>query len=78
MTFTDLLVEGEGHKTIGFQTLPISTHIPSLKALVKIFFKLSRRKGNLCGGGGGGVTLLNPKYPRLSSGDTIISKKNQL
>ena len=21
--------------------------------------------------GGGGVTVLNPKYPRLSSGDTI-------
>ena len=53
--------------------LPIYTHIPNLKVLTKIFFKLSRPKGNLCGGGGGGgVTVLNPKYPRLSSGDTII------
>ena len=75
MTFTDQLFEGEGHKTIGFQPLPISTHIPSLKALGQIFFELSRTKGNPCGGGGGGgggVTLLKPKYPRLSSGDTII------
>ena len=48
-------------------TLPIYTHIPNLKVLTKIFFKLSRPKGNLCGG----VTILNPKYPRLSSGDTI-------
>ena len=48
--------------------LPIYTHIPNLKVLTKIFFKLSRPKGNLCGG----VTVLNPKYPRLSSGDTNI------
>ena len=52
-------------------TLPIYTHIPNLKVLTKIFFKLSRPKGNLCGGDGGGVTVLNPKYPRLSSGDTM-------
>ena len=39
-----------------------------LKVLTKIFFKLSRPKGNLCGG----MTVLNPKYPRLSSGDTMI------
>ena len=51
--------------------LPIYTHIPNLKVLTKIFFKLSRPKGNLCGRGG--VTVLNPKYPRLLSGDTIIS-----
>ena len=57
-----------GHKTIAFVALPIYTHIPNLKVLTKIFFKLSRPKGNLCGGG---VTILNPKYPRLSSGDTI-------
>ena len=37
MTFTDLIVEEEGHETIGFQLLPISTHIPSLKALGQIF-----------------------------------------
>ena len=49
--------------------LPIYTHIPNLKVLTKIFFKLSHPKGNLCGGGG--VTVLNPKYPRLSSGVTI-------
>ena len=48
--------------TIGFMALPIYTHIPNLKGLTKIFFKLSRRKGNLCGGGSG-VTVLNPKYP---------------
>ena len=40
----------------------------NLKVLTKIFFKLSCPKGNLCGGS---VTVLNPKYPRLSSGDTI-------
>ena len=51
-------------------TLPIYTHIPNLKGLTKIFFKLSRPKGNLFGGGG--VTVLNHKYPRLLSGDTII------
>ena len=49
--------------------LPIYTHVPNLKGLTKIFFKLLRPKGNLCGGG---VTILNPKYPRLLSGDTII------
>ena len=43
------------------------THIPNLKGLTKNFFKLLRPKGNLCGGG---VTVLNPKYPRLLSGDT--------
>ena len=34
-------------------------------------FKLSRPKGNLCGGG---MTVLNPKYPQLSSGDAINGK----
>ena len=48
--------------------LPICTQIPNLKGVTKIiFFKLSRPKGNLCGS----VTLLNPKYPHLSSGDTM-------
>ena len=56
--------------------LPIYTHIPNLKGLTKIFLKLSRPKGNLCGGGGG-VTVLNPKYPRLSSGDTMKKYKDQ-
>ena len=65
-------MEGQGHKTIAFVALPIYTHIPNLKVLTKIFFKLSRPKGNLCGSGG--VTVLNPKYPRLSSGDTITSE----
>ena len=65
---SDLEIKGQGHKTIAFVALPIYTHIPNLKVLTKIFFKLSRPKGNLCGG----VTVLNPKYPRLSSGDTII------
>ena len=69
MATSDLEIEGQGHKTIAFVVLPIYTHIPNLKVLTKIFFKLSRPKGNLCGGGG--VTVLNPKYPRLSSGDTI-------
>ena len=71
MDTSDLEIEGQGHKTIAFVALPISTHIPNLKVLTKLFFKLSRPKGNLCGGGGGGVTVLNPKYPRLSSGDTM-------
>ena len=70
MATSDLEIEGQGHKTIAFVALPIYTHIPNLKVLTKIFFKLSRPKGNLCGGGG--VTVLNPKYPRLSSGDTIM------
>ena len=68
VTTSDLEIEGQGHKTIAFVALPISTHIPNLKVLTKLFFKLSHPKGNLCGGG---VTVLNPKYPRLSSGDTI-------
>ena len=71
MATSDLKIEGQGHKTIAFVALPIYTHILNLKVLTKIFFKLSRPKGNLCGGGCGGVTVLNPKYPRLSSGDTI-------
>ena len=54
--------------------LPIYTHIPNLKVLTKIFLKLSRPKGNLCGDG---VTVLNPKYPRLSSGDTNIDDINK-
>ena len=66
---SDLEIEGEGHKMIAFVALIIYTHIPNLKGLTKIFFKLSRPKGNLCGGG---VTVLNPKYPRLLTGDTII------
>ena len=70
MATSDLEIEGQGHKTIAFVALPIYTHIPNLKVLTKIFFKLSRPKGNLCSGGG--VTVLNPKYPRLSSGDTNI------
>ena len=67
---SDLEIEGQGQKTLAFVALPIYTHIPNLKVLTKIFFTLSRPKGNLCGGGGSGVTVLNPKYPRLSSGDT--------
>ena len=55
---------------MAFVALPIYSHIPNLKGLRKIFFKLSWPKGNLCGGGSS-VTVLNPKYPRLSSGDTI-------
>ena len=38
--------------------LPIYNHIPNLKGLTKIFFKLSRQKGILCGG----VTVLNPTF----------------
>ena len=67
---SDLEIEGQGHKTIAFMTLPIYTHITNLK----IFFNLSRLKGNLCSGGGGGVTVLNPKYPQLLSRDTIKSQ----
>ena len=67
---SDLEIEGQGHKTIALVALPIYTHIPNLKGLTKIFFKLSCPKRNLCGGG---VTVLNPKYPRLSCGDTISS-----
>ena len=62
---SDLEIKSQGHKTIAFVALPIYTHIPNLKGL---FFKLSCPKGNLCGGG---LTVQNPKYPRLSSGDTI-------
>ena len=45
--------------------LPIYTHIPNFKGLTN---KLSCPKGNLCGGS---MTVLNPKYPVLSSGDTM-------
>ena len=55
-----------------FVALPIYTNIPNLKGLCKIFFKLSCPKGNLSGGG---MTVLNTKYPRLSSGDTNIINK---
>ena len=65
-----------GHKTIAFVALPIYTHIPNLKGLTKIFFKLSCPKGNLCGSGN--VTVLNPKFPRLLSGDTISAKEQAL
>ena len=65
---TDLEIKGQGHKTIALVALPIYTYIPNLKVPTKIFFKLSRPKGNLCSGGG--LTVLNPKYPRLSSRDT--------
>ena len=58
---SDLEIEGQGHKTIVFVALAIYTHIPNLKGLTKIFFKLSCPKGNLCGGIG--MTILNPKYP---------------
>ena len=70
---SDLEIEGQGHRTIMFVALPIYTYIPNLKGLTKIFFKLSCPKGNLCSGG---MTVLNPKYPRLSSGDTITENKN--
>ena len=50
---------------IAFVALPIYTHISNFKVLTKIFFKLLRPKGNLCGGGGG-VNV-------LSSGDTMRS-----
>ena len=69
MATSDLEIEGQGHKTIAFVALPISTHIPNLKVLTNLFFKLSRPKGNLSSGGGG-VTILNPKYLRLLFGDT--------
>ena len=68
MTFNEEL-QGQISACLAFVALPIYTHIPNLKVLTKIFFKLSRPKGNLCGGSG--VTVLNPKYPRLSSGDKI-------
>ena len=57
----DLEIEGQGHKTTAFVALPIYTHTQNLEGLTKIFFKLSRLKGNLYGSGG--VTILNPKYP---------------
>ena len=58
-----------GHKTIAFVALPIYAHIPNVKGLAKIVFKVSRPKGNLCSGGG--VTVLNPKYPNFHLGIQI-------
>ena len=46
--------------------LPIYTHIPNLKVRVQ---------KEICSGG---VTVLNPKYPRLSSGDTITHRKRYI
>ena len=40
--------------------------------------KLSRLKGNLCGDSSGGVTVLNPKYPRLSSGEKFRNKERNV
>ena len=59
---SDLEIDCQGHKTTAFVALPIYTHIANLKGLTKIFFKLPRPKGNLCGDGGS-VTVLNSKYP---------------
>ena len=70
-----LKFEGQGHKTTLFMALPIYTHIPNLKGLTKIFCKLSCPKGNLCCGS---MVILNPKYLRLSSGDTINLKVEML
>ena len=70
---SDPETEGQGHRTIGFVALPIYTHIPNLKGLTKILFKLSHPKENLCGGRNS-VAILNPKNPRLLSGDTIACK----
>ena len=44
MTFLEIEIEGQAHKTIAFVALPIYTHIPNLKGLTKIFLKLSRPK----------------------------------
>ena len=38
---SDLEIEGQGHKTIASVALPIYTHIPNLKGLTQIFYKLS-------------------------------------
>ena len=44
------------------------------KKNINFVFELSRPQGNFYGGGGGGgATDLNPIYPRLSSGDIIMS-----
>ena len=56
-----------GYQTIGMESSLIWTHIPNLRGLRQIFFELSRGEENLCGSGGG-VTGLNPKYPRLCLG----------
>ena len=32
---SDLEIEGQGHKTIAFVALPIYTHIPNLKGLIR-------------------------------------------
>ena len=47
-----------------------------MKDLTKIFFKLSYPKGHLCGGRG--MTVLNPKYPPFSSGDTYTLAEQSL
>ena len=69
-------MEGQGYKTIGMESSPILTHIPNLKGLREIFFELLRPEENPCGGGGGGVTGLNPKYPRLCLGIQILFLSN--
>ena len=43
------------------RSFTVYTHIPNLKGLTKIFFKLSHLKGNLCIGDS--VIVMNPKYP---------------
>ena len=37
--------------------------MPNLKGVHQIYFQLSGLKRNLCGGGGGSMTVIKPKYP---------------
>ena len=50
-------MEGQDNKK---QTQKRLTHIPTLKVLGKVFFKLGSLKGNVA------VTVINSNYPRLS------------
>ena len=43
----DLEIEGQGHKTIVFMTLPIYTHIINLKGLNKIFKVIASERKSL-------------------------------
>ena len=69
MTFTDIIVEGEGHKTIGTQALPKCTHILSLKVLGQILITYKRK--SLAATVAAAAVVVNPNYPQLSPVDAI-------
>ena len=70
MAFIGLFVKGQGRISNSLETFPIYIHISNFKGLRAIVFEVKHAEENLCGGG---VTGLNPKYPRLCLGIQLCS-----